>query len=327
MKHIQKIKSVPSNYARNWMILGTIFFAFIAFLSSKEIFNNSYLDLIGLMTFLGLLGFSLTCLNYWINQTEIEISSEEIISKNKLKKKVFRNIKGFKEESYEGKYQSGKKLIFKTEKGFVVIDSNSYLNYFDIVRYARKNFKKLEDKNFKRYDFQQTFILRIFFLFATFLFLGIFIDKQFENIDNLEREIQTIQINLSEAPKIESSSRRSKDYIRIFAEEYPEFKFKISGFRYKACNRSLLNELVKGDKVKIGVKSNDLETKIKKERSPSFGTRHFHWEQISVYQISHENKEYLNLNRVKKLMKNDRNWAWLFLLFGLFSIYMTIRKY
>lgn len=328
MKHFQKIKSVPTNYFRNWMIFGTVFFGFISVLSSKEIFNNSHLDLIGLITFLSLLGFSLVCLNYWINQTEIEISKGEIISRNKLQKKVFKDINGFKEETYEGEYQSGKKIIFKTERGFLVIDSNSYLNYSELAGFTRKNFKKLDDKNFKRYDFQQTLFVRIFFLFATFLFLGIFIDKQFENIDNLESDLEKTRMTLSAKPKIESSGgSRSKDYIRIFTEKYPDFKFKISGDRFEACDNSILNELKKGDKVEVRLNRNILESKVLKSKEPSFLTKYFHWEQIRIYQLKHRNKEYIDLNRLKVLMNEDRFWNWIFLLFGLFSIYMVIRKY
>ena len=73
------------------MIFGTVFFGFISFLASKEIFNNSHLNLIELITFLGLLGFSLACLNYLVNQTEIKLSKGEIISQNKLKKKGVRD--------------------------------------------------------------------------------------------------------------------------------------------------------------------------------------------------------------------------------------------
>lgn len=169
---------------------------------------------------------------------------------------------------------------------------------------------------------------RISFLLIAVLFFGFFIDAQFENINELERELQTTHITLSAIPEIESSTNTSSnDYVRIFVEEYPEFIFRIGNFRYEVCDNTILDDLKKGDKVEIKLKRNELESKLLKRRTPSFLTKYFHWNKVEVYQLKYENKEYLNLHQLKILLESNRSWRWGFLLLGLASIGLVFIKY
>ena len=323
----KRIKSESSNRHPNWMIFSTLFFGILTILSSKDIFINSNVNLLGLVTCLFFLCFALASFYYVIQKTEIEISKGKIISKKRFRKKVIHNIRGFKEERSENDNRIGKKLIFKTEKGFFVIDY-SYLNYSEISKLAKNNFRKLNDKDFKKYDFQQSLFFRISFLLISFLFFGIFINQQMKTFDQFEKELQTTQITLLANPIIESTIGSSgSNYIRIPVEEYPEFIFKISGNEYVACRKTILTDLKKGDKINIRLKRDDLELKLLKTDEPFFWTTHLHWNKIKIYQLEYENIEYLNFNQLEKIMESDRSLRWFFLLLGLLSFSLVIRKY
>lgn len=327
-KEIQRVKTESSIQYQKTLIFGTLLSVFFMAMSFNDISNDSYIDAIGLMTFLGFSVFGVVCLNYLFNQTKITISKKRITSENRFKKKTYQNIQGYKEGSHSGKYQYVKKIIFKTKKGFLVIDSSSYPNYYEVLGFVSKNYQRLNDDNFKRYDFQQTLFIRIFFFFVSLLFLGIFTNRQLENIDHLENDLQSTQITLLANPKIERGKGRNKNkHIRILTKEYPEFEFRIAGDQYDATNQSILRKLRKGEKIEIGVKKYILETKLLQSKEPSFWTKYFHWKKINIYQLNHNNKNYISLIRIKMLRNSEKFWSWIFLIMGLFSVFLIFGNY
>ncbi|MGH1438333.1 MAG: hypothetical protein ACRBG0_28135 [Lewinella sp.] len=327
MPHPKKIKSTHSNQYRYLMVIGVLFCGFLGIISIEEMFNKRYIDGTELILSLFFFTFALAALNYLVNRKAFELSSKRVILKTRFRKKVFpaSEIQGFREETYQEKYQSGRRLVFKMGNRFLTIDSNSYANFYEIAGFTRQHFKKLEDQEFKRYDFLKTLPLRFFMLIVGVLLLGLFLNMQFEEIDNLEEDLQYTETTLASTPAIESSTGKgNKHYIPIYTVEHPEFEFKINGFRYNACNTNLTNELQAGDKIRLGLKREDFRSKIGNLAPPSFQTKHFHWDMIRVYQLSHEGKEYINLDQAKRLMKNNQKWSWVLLVMGVFALSVAV---
>ncbi|WP_020535649.1 hypothetical protein [Lewinella cohaerens] len=327
MPHPQKIKSIHSNQHRSLLVIGVLLCGFLGIILSKDLFTKKYVDGIDLVMSLFFFAFALMALNYLINRKVFELSSKRIILKTKLRRKVFpaSTIQGFKEETYQEKHQSGRRLVFKMGNKFLTIDSNSYANFYEIVGFARQHFRKLEDQEFKRYEFLKNLPFQIILFTGAIFFLGFFIKTQFDEIDDLEKDLHYTEMTLASTPVVESSSGKgNKHYIPIHTVEYPEFEFKINGFRYQACNTNLTDELQAGDKVRLGLKQEDFRSKIGNLAPPSFQTKHFHWDMIWVYQLSHEGREYINLDQAKRLMNKNQKWSWVLLVMGLFALSVAV---
>ena len=73
------------------------------------------------------------------------------------------------------------------------------------------------------------------------------------------------------------------------AVEYPEFAFRVSGVSYSAADKDLLRELGAGDTVVVAVEHTMLETKLLKNRKPSYWLKHRTWDEIpySPFRIPH----------------------------------------
>ena len=85
MKQIQKIKSKHSNNYRSWLVVGVFFCGIIAIITGKNaLLSTPYIKIINLLSCLFFMGFALLCLNYLFNKTEILISKQRIILKNKM---------------------------------------------------------------------------------------------------------------------------------------------------------------------------------------------------------------------------------------------------
>lgn len=308
-----------------WGFVGFVLFALLSFGFKNDLVFEPYIDIPGFLFFGFSLVLSICGLHCFVNRPEQVLSKTHIFIRNKIWPKECwrRKIKGYREKSYENEDAMGTTWTLKTSSGFISFDSNEYRGAESLGNFIKKNYEKIPNEEFKGYRFYSMLWVRVFFFCTTAMFLGLFINTQYPGSQKLEK----IPISLDKPLYETSEGGNSADYIEIIAKEYPDIRFKISGSRYEAFDDSALSRIIEGDTIEISIAATDLHSKLLKDQEPSFKTKHFSWDKIDVYQLAYRKYTYINQNILKRKLESDKKWSWIFLLFGLLSLYLVFMKY
>ncbi|MBP8239835.1 MAG: hypothetical protein KAX50_07735 [Saprospiraceae bacterium] len=325
MKKASSIKSQCINEIRRWSIWILPVLIFIALLLAKEIIGNEYWDIADAIALVIVIGLLLLCIILSLIDKEIEVTSRALTLKNRFGKKVIpaKDIQGYKEEKFIPRIGGQAQLIFKANNRYYVIEGASCLNYLGIVKFVREHYRELSDDHFRRYYFIRSIGIRLLFIVAGTMFIYGFFHNRSLDIAQWDKDVELVPLTLSEQPHIKAGGKKVRNYLRFFAKEYPEFEFKINGFRYESCERTTITALEKGATIMVGIQSSDVETKLKKSIPPSFWTQHHGWKQIVVYQLMHNETALIHKNIVKKLMLKEQKLAWIALAMGVAFISMA----
>lgn len=305
--------------------LGLFFCLLLSFYFFRNLFVHRYIDGLTLILMLFFIGVAIVFLDYLFNKKKLFISEKGIIVKGFLKNKKIpkKEIIGFRQKVYKAESSSDRYLVFKTQSGYLKIKSDYYGNYYSILKITEKYYTQLEDSEFKKFDYLIFLPFKLLFFSVACLFVGWFVNVQLMDYDEIPKWHYT-EVTLSEVPTIKkSSSKPSSKYIAIKTKEFPEFNFKISGYRFRAFNIRKIQQIKKGDKVLIGGTDQDIQGKLLGGEL-DFSTKYFDWGLIQVESFIRNKEEYIPLDSVSLVKKRDRWWSWILLLLGLTSLFMSL---
>ncbi|MEM1327540.1 MAG: hypothetical protein AAGI23_16385 [Bacteroidota bacterium] len=311
-------RSKPYNAYKWWLIGAVIFFGAgaTAILSSDFIVVEEYINLnaiLGLALFVALGMLSLYAL---IERKQYGLTKEKIVVNSRIfSSKTYDDIKGYTEEEYDGKYVSGKRLVFKTANGFVRINSNTCLNYPQIRSFAKRNFSEDDRALFVWHRFRRDLLLLLVLLGLT-VFFG-WLSFKVQAVES-EQAVMTFQSRLATPPIIKSTGGKDDEqYVRLKVERYPEILFEIKGKRYRALDQSLLSKLDVDQSVRLTVDEKEFRNKIEKLNNPPWGIKFLHWRKMSVLQMEAVGKSYIDQEHIAQFDQENREDKWLFLALAL----------
>ncbi|MFK7772900.1 MAG: hypothetical protein AB8F94_12200 [Saprospiraceae bacterium] len=237
-------------------------------------------------------------------------------------KKYKNNIVGFGyREGTAGteKKEEDKIAILFSNGEYELIGSSSIFNFHQTEQFLRKHYNNIGDKAFKGKDkltFQGCLAI---LLFSSLFFSGSFLLNGLgrDNLEGFENNIKSFEIILESAPKKNDNSYTLK------SQEHPNFVFDISGISFQACNNNLNKNFTRGDIFNIGIQKSIYDSKILKNSEPNFWTKHFNWENISVYHLAINGENIIEKKGVREKLENDTNYFSLIsglILFALFLL-------
>jgi|GEM_PF-3412577 len=327
--------SIPTRKNPKRIIVAIAACVIIAVFLYTLFFELTFTNEIMLLVFVSLIGLALFGIETLIHRVEYQFSKESVIRKKRFSQQVYPIdlIRGYKESQYSSGKQQGRRLLLLTPKGYLKLHSHEYVNYKKIVQFAQKRFKALRKVHFSDSASRKNVLaMRIMFTAFAVLLIGFYGDSHFENSANLKKDIQYINLTLSENPEKKyitggwRTSHVSRDYIQLHTHEFPKLEFRIQDYAYLECSPSILEDLNAGDNVIIGITSIDLESRIQQTRPLPVISKYLNSHIISVYQVAHESKMYIFLDRVDKHYTNGTHISWFYLLSGVFFLYMAIKK-
>lgn len=295
------------------------------------IITNSFLGeypqigmaILGLLFFLFGIYIFIYLLN--INHLQVQNGNIEVFSLFKNLRQVIplSSIVSFSEIDKETKNSSWTELVLYTNEDVFKISSGTYSNYQELKR--RITIGKNENKQAKidwknklnrKYGYGFSIVGAVFLLFFGILYL------QRNNVLTND-DLSQIEGTVSTKLEIKKSGKRKRTLsIPINLNEYPDFKFRLDGLRFKSTKDSLLLTNVKvGEKISISLLTKQLKKKITKEVPLSFWDKYNNYEAITIYGITDANMKYFDLHKYNELNKSDKNSGSLKLLIG-FSLFL-----
>jgi hypothetical protein len=231
------------------------------------------------------------------------------------------DIVSFTEIEKESKYDKWKELVIFTQISRYKISSNLTEN-FEQFKNAIIQGKQREVHYENLWRKRVNRNLGIGFLTIGLLFVILFINGIKNSNDRiLEKDLTTIESIITNKIEIIRPSKGSP-YIKIELKDFPNFLFNVSNNVFYATNTELFNSNVKkGDTLFLAISKEEFETKITKEISPGFLTKHFNYQFISPYKIWDKKNIYLDLNAYNEINQSDNKASrWIVLLICLFFI-------
>ena len=194
-------------------------------------------------------------------------------------------------------------IIYYADKKYT-ISSSGYKN-FEKIKYHVTKGKRKDENEIKNWEDRVTYRYSIFFiLFGLLVLYGAFW-VQNNRLYKTDRKTITISGIVDNEPKIEKGSKGSR-YVQIILNEFPEFKFSISGIAYSEMYASdYVNSVKQGDSLFLTIDETVAKKKLWRTSSLGYLDKHYGWDRISVYGLRDMKKNYLSLNDYSVRDKNE----------------------
>jgi hypothetical protein len=310
------------------IIVGIILFSFIIYLLNNNFHSkNEYEEKLKIFGLIILSSLTTYCVYYLLNQKKIIVYHNYFEVKNSfhVKRYNFAEIATHYSEYFEGKYNSWTEyyLIFNTNEKITLIDSeySNFNDFFSKIKINVKENKVLNTKLLKPKFLKYSIICGII-SFIIFYFSSYFYD--FNTIKNSDFNFFTSLLQ-NEIKVVKES--KGKKHFEFALVDQPQFLFKITGSSYESINNNnqFINSFEKGSKITIGIKKDEYDRKISKQKALSFIDKYLHYATIQVEQVKNsENKFLIDLKIINKL-KIESNYIGIgfFSFFGLFFLFLS----
>lgn len=188
-------------------------------------------------------------------------------------------------------------LKFATSRNTYLINRNLLSNEHELMQALKssqnKKDQKLNYEEYKKNKKRETLLLGLTgFMLLVFSILHFV----FQPHSVAKRtELVSISGNLKGAFEIHKPSKSPARYITFEITQNEEFSFRI-GPGYDKINLKKIKQFMPNDTLRMLIESEDFESKIEKNKTPSFMRSHFKWEDINVYELYVNNKRILSAN-------------------------------
>jgi hypothetical protein len=202
-------------------------------------------------------------------------------------------IDKIEEIEFKNKHGRAYTLALQNRGLIIKIASDNYKNYAEIKELLANKTEKLIGTN----QAAQRAQARIGGVMLAVLGLAIML-IYFQFIYSLTQakvgQTSAIEATISNDAEIIKGKKGSR-YVAIYLDEYPDFKFDLSGNAYKAMNAAAyLQNVYKGDKLVLEVSATDYTTKLVHTAEPGFWVKHLSYNTIDVFALKDANHVYLS---------------------------------
>jgi hypothetical protein len=305
------------------VVLGGFGTFFLSYYLTNNALSNEYPQIAGIIlgTFFGV--FSFICF-YSVYNLNILILSQDKLKVNSIfgnTKKVIRlnEILSFNEIEKQTKHNKWKDLTIFTQYSKLKISSGNIENYY-LFKNKLTSGKRRNLESEIEWARKSNRKFGIGFLILGILFsIGMFNVFKNRNQELSPNEITSIEGKITNEVEI-TKGNKGKRSIEIRIEQFPDFKFNLSGNSYYASNsKNYLAKVTKGDLISIDLKTDTYLKKLTKEKELDFWDKTVNYKLISVYGLRDENYTYLTLEKYNERRKSDSSsWGfWVFLILSL----------
>lgn len=304
-------RSKPSVQGLIFMVIGGLFFSFIATLSLRKCFVNGYPQLFPFLFGSVFVALALLCFVVAYIQTGyFEIHNDRIIVfsffKTKIKTLLLKDV--VKTEEILDENGNGKTLIIRTAKSKYSIgrDDNEY-DYDRIKETIIKgagissinaqngnDLKKSGENSTRNLMLGFYIAAMLFYLWLIYAGLSSYL-KPNDGLNGLK--FKTIAGSIIATPESHKGSGRGDySYVRFKIKDYPHVLFEMENSGYDATYKYELYNIKPNDSVFLKISLEDYEKKISREKKMNLWDKIDASSVVLVYEFWDKNNKYLSLN-------------------------------
>lgn len=143
-------------------------------------------------------------------------------------------------------------------------------------------------------------------------------------------ELVPISVTLKDPFEIHKISKSPARFITFEIAQNNEFTFRI-GLGYDKIDLKQLKQFMPNDTLRMLIEREDFESKIEKNKNPTFMKSHFRWTDINVYELYVNNKRILSagdcLVESSENEKSNRLWTPIMVIAGLIILRQAKKAY
>ena len=315
------VRSEPSRWFVGLMLVGGLGSLLGAGFSLASVFDGPYADLGAAV--LGVLSgaFGAYCLYALARLPTVEVRGRSLRIGDRFGVRDYGQMVWSDQTYYDSEGGSGHTLTVMTEGGKAVVQSVVHRNYHTVAQAILQNTRRPTPAELHRVHRGTRLWVATFFTGSAVLMIGLFLHSQSNTPGDVPEEGVPVEATLATAPRTSGSDTKC---LTFETAEHSDIEFRIAGDRYKALDRDAAAALAPGQTVTVWADRDDARQKLLRFEEPPFWNKHFGYERVLVRQLHVGGEPLIDAARYAELRRDDRQWRWVFLLFGLLSAGMAV---
>ena len=319
--HRAPVRSEPSRWYVGLVLVGGMGSLLGGGFSLASVFDGPYADLgaAALGVFFG--AFGAYCLYALLRLPTVQTRGRLLQISDRFGIRDYGQMSWADETYYSSEGGSGYTLTVMTECGKAVVHSVVHGNYYSVAQAILQNTRRPTPAELHRVHQGTRLWMTAFFAGSAVMMIGLFLHAHASTPGDAPGEIIPVEATLATALRTGGSDEK---HLSFKTTEYPGIEFRIVNDYYEALDRKAARALTPGQTITVWADREDARQKLLRVEEPSFWNKHFAYERVLIRQLHVGGESLIDAARYVELRRDDRQWRWGFLVFGLLSAGMTV---